>query len=178
MAADELSDAQYGLLFDVRRSVRHHDRRRTFFERLHRITGVLTILLTGSVPFHLAGTGPLAPWLQGIAVTAALLSAVDIVIGHAARANDHAALRARFVDLERALIEIGFSEEAWRAHRQARLSIERDEWAPIYRALDLRCHNELPVAEGFDRRAIPGHFAHLSAWQRLTGQWLLWPNIA
>jgi hypothetical protein len=104
------------------------------------------------------------------------LSAADIAIGYAARANDHAALRARFVDLERALITSDSSEEAWRAHHQVRLAIERDE-PLIYRVLDLLCHNELLVAEGFDRRADPQHFARLSAWQRLTSQWPHWPNI-
>jgi hypothetical protein len=36
MNIEDMTDAQYGLLFDVRRSIRYHDRRRAFFETLHR----------------------------------------------------------------------------------------------------------------------------------------------
>jgi hypothetical protein len=49
MNIEDMTDAQYGLLFDVRRSIRYHDRRRAFFETLHRITSALTILLVGWV---------------------------------------------------------------------------------------------------------------------------------
>jgi len=32
----------------VRRSIRYHDRRRAFFETLHRLTGALTVLLASA----------------------------------------------------------------------------------------------------------------------------------
>ncbi len=176
MTPSQLDRQQYALLFDIRRSVRYHDRRRAFFERMHRVTGALTIVLAGGVLFELAGTGSPALWLQCFAVAAAVLSAFDIVVGYAARANDHAALRVRFVSLEMKMLAGDLEEATWCGYRQERLAIERDE-PPIYRALDLLCHNEMLRAEGFDPVVDPAHFSRLSAWQRLTSQFLHWPNI-
>lgn len=171
MNLSTLDHQQYGLLFDVRRSIRYHDRRRAFFERMHRLTSALTIILAGGVIFELAGTGSPAPWLQWVGALAAILAALDMVVGYSARANLHAGLRVRFVDLEIAILAGDLDALTWQAHRQARLVIERDE-PPIYRALDLLCHNELCQAEGSEPNAIVGRF------QSATSQILIWPNIS
>ena len=172
-----LTDTQYGLLFDVRRSARYHERRRAFFESLHRLTSFFTILLAGGVLFELAGTGSPARWLQCIGLFAAALAATDLIVGFAARATQHAGLRARFVDLEMAMARGGTDETAWQAHRLARLAIERDE-PPIYRALDLLCRNEMLQAEGFSSEQQPGHFVQVGRWQRLTSQVWHWQNLS
>lgn len=176
MKLSTLNDAQFGLLFDVRRSIRYHDRRRAFFERLHQITGGLTVLLAGSVLFDLARPGDTPAWLSVLAVTAALLSAWDIVAGYASKATLHRDLKCRFVDLEIAIFSADMAETTWIAHRLKRLAIERDE-PPIYRALDTLCHNDLMVAEGFDRKAAENHFAKLNAWQRITRHIFHWANL-
>lgn len=171
-----LDDTQYGLLFDIRRSIRYHDRRRAFFERLHRLTGALTIILAGGVLFELAGTGSPAVWLQCVGAVAAALAAVDMVVGYATHGNQHASLRARFIDLERAMLSAGNDAAAWEGFRQQRLAIERDE-PPIYRALDLLCHNELCRAEGFTQDKHADQFARVGFLQSLTSNLLHWPNI-
>lgn len=168
----DLSQAQYGLLFDVRRSIRYHDRRRTFFEQLHRITGVLTFLLAGSVLFEVARPGESAAWLVGLSVVAALLAACDTVAGYASRANQHHALKSRFIDLEREILGADPSNPTWVAHQVRRLEIERDE-PPVYRALDLLCHNELARAEGCRAEEM----AHVGWLARLTSQFLHWPDL-
>lgn len=169
-----LNDEQYGLLFDVRRSVRYHDRRRAFFERLHQVTGGLTVLLAGSVLFDLARPGETPAWLATLAVVAALLSAWDIVVGYAAKAGLHRELRQRFGALEMTMLAGDATSDTWDAHRQARLSIEQDE-PPIYRALDALCHNELLRAEGIRDTA---HWARLSAWQKATRHVFHWADLA
>ncbi len=171
MNLKKLSDDQYGLLFDVRRSMRYHDRRRAFFERMHRVTNVLTVLMAGSVLFELGRTGETAGWLILLSVAAALLAAFDMVVGYGARAALHRDLKRRFADLEIAMMRGGLDEEAWREHQIQRLAIERDE-PPVYRALDLLCHNEQLAAEG--SKEPP---AKVSPWQRYTSQLLLWPDL-
>lgn len=176
MISATLSDAQYGLLFGVRRSIRYHDRRRAFFEQLHRLTSALTILLAGSVFFDLAKPGDTAPWLLWVSAGAAALAALDMVVGYSTRATQHRELKGRFVALEMAMLDGGNDDEAWRRHHRARLAIERDE-PPIYRALDCLCHNELLAAEGMRRDKHPEDYASLTPWQQFTSQWLHWADL-
>jgi hypothetical protein len=168
-----MSQTQYALLFGVRRSIRYHDRRRAFFERLHRLTGALTVLMAGSVLYDLGRAGETAAWLQALAAIAAVLAALDMVVGYAARAGQHGALKARFVDLEQALLSGDAADATWAAHQTARLAIERDE-PPVYRALDLLCHNELALAENCGAE----HMARVGFWPRLTSHWLHWADLA
>lgn len=171
MNLSDLDDVKYALLFDVRRSIRYHDRRRAFFERMHRVTSALTIILAGGVIFELAGTGSPALWLQAIGAVAAVLAALDMVVGYAAKANLHADLRVRFVDLEIAMLSGGLEEETWQKYLRTRLEIERDE-PPVYRALDLLCHNEVCKAEGVRANAT------VSSFQRMTSHLFTWSDIS
>lgn len=176
MITRDMNDAQYGLLFDVRRSVRYHDRRRAFFERMHQVTAGLTVLLAGSVLFDLARPGETAAWLASLAVVAALLSAWDIVVGYAGKASLHKDLKARFGALEMTMLSGDGSPDAWHGFQIERLRIEQDE-PPVFRALDLLCHNELALAEGFDRND-KAHFEHLTRWQRVTRHIFHWADLA
>lgn len=170
-----LSHEQYGLLFGVRRSVRYHDRRRAFYERCHHLTSLLTILMAGSVLFELGKPGDVAGWLKAISVFAALLASMDMVVGYSKRATLHGDLRERFALLEIAMIDGGVEDSAWQKHQRERLMIEKDE-PPIYKVLDLLCHNELAEAEGFKRRDSPEYFFKASWWQRFTSQVFRWEN--
>lgn len=168
-----LSNEQYALLFGVRRSIRYHDRRRAFFERLHRFTSALTILLAGSVLFDIAGAQ--APWwLLMIGAFSALLAATDMVLGYANHAEIHRDLRSRFADLEVCMLSGGSDNTTWLAHKVERLRIERDE-PPAYRALDLLCHNELMLAEGY--RPDSEYVAKVGWFRRATCNVFHWPNV-
>jgi len=171
-----MSNEQYGFLFDVRRSIRYHDRRRAFFERLHQITGGLTVLLAGSVLFDIARPGDSPWWLLAIAAVAALLSAWDIVVGYASKATLHRDLKGRFCELEAKIFVGDAAADTWASYRAARLRIEQDE-PPIYRALDLLCHNELLLAEGYGRDGDDGkHFVTVPGFKRLTSHFIHWAN--
>lgn len=171
MNLHEMSDQQYGLLFDVRRSVRYHDRRCAFFERMHQVTGGLTVLLAGSVLFDIARPGDSPAWLLAVAAVAAVLAAWDIIVGYAGQAGRHRDLKARFVALEMRMFAGDDAAETWSDYQVERLAIEQDE-PPIYRALDVLCHNELLRAERSDAPAAP-----LSDWQRFTCHLYHWPDI-
>ncbi|MCG8998423.1 hypothetical protein [Laribacter hongkongensis] len=173
MNLDALSHDQYGLLFDIRRSVRYHDRRKAFYELLHHITSWMTILMAGSVLFDAAKDGKTADWMICLSIAAALLAAADMVLGYSRRANLHGDLRRRFADLEIAILMGGSSQEEWHEHTRTRLIIEKDEPA-IYKVLDLLCRNELLVAEGFNRKDNPEQFANITRYQRWTCQLYRW----
>jgi hypothetical protein len=175
MNRSEMTDAQYAFFFDVRRSLRYHDRRRAFFERMHQITGALTVLLAGSVLFDIARPGDNPAWLLALAAIAAILSALDMVIGYAAKAGLHRDLKARFAALEISIVLGDAEASTWQAHRAERLRIEQDE-PPIYRALDLLCHNELLRADGHP--ATADHLAAVPFHQRLTRHLFHWPDSA
>jgi hypothetical protein len=164
---DEIAERDE-LLFNVRRSVRYHDRRTAFFEFLHRLTNFLTILLAGAVLSELLGS-PSRPILQALAGIVALLSAADLVIGFARGADTHRSLKRRFIQLEN-LLHTG---ETTKKLQQERLSIEAEE-TPIYRVLDVLCHNELCTAMGKDAR----HIYKVPRLKRWTANWLRWPNFA
>lgn len=171
----DLSDDKYGLLFDVRRSVRYHDRRRAFYELLHWITGLLTILMAGSVLFDLAKPGNTAWWLIGLSVVAALMAAMDMVVGYNKRANLHGNLRERFALLEIAMIDGDTLDATWQQYQRTRLQIEKDEPA-VYKIVDLLCHNELLVSEGVTRDKEPGRFAKMAWYHVWTSHIWRWEN--
>jgi hypothetical protein len=172
MKIEDLTHEQYGLLFNIRRSIRYHDRRRAFFETLHRVTSALTILLSGGVLFEMAADGPMAEWMKWIGLMAALFSVFDMVIGYSASGNRHAELRARFIDLEKDILQWDGRLETWDSYRIARLEIERDE-PPIYRALDLLCYREICLAEGTAPQKMPS----VGFYQRITSHIFPWASI-
>lgn len=174
---DRLNDDQYGLLFDVRRSARYHDRRVSFFTTMHKLTGVLTVLLSGSIIFDIARPGDNPWWLLSIAVGGAALATIDFVVGYASCATAHRELMMRWSELEIEILKGPSDETAWEKYRLDRLLIEKDE-PPIYRALDLLCHNELLVVDKHcESGEKPSNWARITSFQRWTSQLYRWPNI-
>lgn len=171
-----LNDEHYGLLFDVRRSIRYHDRRRLFCLQLHHITSLLTILMAGSVLFDLAKGGETAIWLIVISTITALLAALDMVIGYSTYASLHSNLRERFTTLEIDMVTGNADPDTWMDYQKRRLLIEKDEPA-VYKVLDLLCRNELLEAEGFTRTQHALYFFNARFWHIWTSQLLHWENI-
>ena len=139
-------DAFFGNLFGVRKSVRYHQRRRAFFEWIHTSTVALQIVAGSSAVA--SWVGDKGDWGIGLAAFAALLAALDLVIGTSRRATLHSGLAQQFAQLERDMVpherdrDIDASTEA--GFRQRRLEIEEGE-PPKLRVIDLLCHNELAV---------------------------------
>lgn len=171
-----LDHVKYQLLFDVRRSIRYHDRRRMFYERLHHITGFVTILMAGSVLFDLGENVNRTWWLVTLSIFAAILAATDMVIGYSRRASLHTTLRGKFADLEIDMLAGSIEDDAWQEHYRKRLIIEKDEPA-VYKVLDLLCHNELLLADGhLHKDKESSDFVEINLWRRWTSQWCHWAN--
>jgi hypothetical protein len=171
----KMDDEKYQLTFDIQRSIRYHDRRMAHFERLHQLSSVLTILLAGSILMQIAGAKYDPPWwLIFLSFVAAIMSAIDIVIGYSKCAGLHSKLKRDFCELQ-SCIEEADSDAKLAKCRKRRLLIEQNE-PPIYRALDLLCHNEMMVAYGLDPENP--NFASISRLQRITADFLRWSNIS
>jgi hypothetical protein len=172
----ELSDDNYGLLFDVRRSIRYHDRRVAFYERFHQITSLLTILMAGSVLFDLARPGETPGWLMTVAVVAALLAAFDMVVGYSRRATLHSQLRERFARLEIEIVIGPKDGDVWSKYVHERLLIEKDEPTP-YHVVDALCRNEVLVAQGFTKKKDSDQFVQTKWYQRWTAHLFHWQDF-
>lgn len=173
MSSEEVEQELYGLLFDVGRSIRYHDRRRAFLERMHRITNFFTILMAGSIIYDVGTGGNAAWWLTLLGVCAAILASLDMVVGYGSQAALHRDLKQRFASLEIQILKEGKDVTKLCAYKVERLSIERDEPA-IFRALDALCRNEQLRAEGHDN---PEDFVSVGKWQRLTCNLWMWPDL-
>lgn len=171
---EKLLDRQHELLFHVGRSVRYHDRRRAFFEALHRISSVFVVLLASSVFLDLLGSASERPWwITGIALMAAIFAAFDIIVGFSRFATLHHDLKRRFIQLEIEISTQDVTQQNLRSQQAECLRIEQDE-PPVYRALDLLCHNELAHAKGYTDKA---HFFTVDPWPRFTRHFYHWANL-
>ena len=82
------------LKFSIDRSIRYHARRRSFFDLFHKISMFL-IIVFGSTAF--AAYFKEAAGFLGL--VAALIAALDLVVGFSMKARDHALLYMRFMDI-------------------------------------------------------------------------------
>lgn len=144
---DDIETNWQKLQFDIRRSIRYHNRRCVHFDRLDKLTNMISVVFGSAAVF-----GVLERQYQSLALTAAatvtIISAINLVMGSSIRARDHADFARRFVALEKELVITKPSEEAIRQLMIKRLDIESDE-PPVLRVLDCLCHNEEMRAQGY-----------------------------
>lgn len=164
------------LQLNVYCSIRYHDRRRAFFEFMHRLSSMFMILLASLVLLDLIGRAAERPaWLTVIALMAAVLGALDIIVGFSSSAALHIDLRGRLLELEIVLLEMeSITENSLQYVQTERLRIEQDE-PPIYRALDVLCYNEIMRANGV---TDPKEYRELKWYQSATSHLWPWANIA
>ncbi|EHN5173275.1 hypothetical protein KI912_003131 [Salmonella enterica] len=129
-----------GMLFDIRRCVRYHNRRRSFFDRIDKLSNLLSLIL-GSATIY----GILAQTSNSLALCSAavvtIFSSLNLVLASSQQARVHYDLARRFGDLEMTMIQMVPSEKKLTTLQKARLSIEKDE-PPALRVLDCICYNE------------------------------------
>lgn len=135
-----LEDRMDALNFEVEKSIRYHQRRRAFFERMDRFSTFLVILL-GS-----ATVAAWAPKVTGLMTT--VIGAATLVLGFSGKARDHLILAQKFTDLARQIRGKAEPTEAdVREWESEKLLIDAAEPA-IYRALEVDCYIEVCRAWG------------------------------
>ena len=167
---DRLDDRNYELLFGIRRSVRYHNHRRRFYELWN--TATVTVAALGgssAVASFVAGLPPSWAWLPAaLAGSVAVLGAVDLSVGTARRANQHAELAREFIGLEKSYAHgRDLDDDEFATVTRQRLEIEAREPPPL-RLLDAMCHYELLTALGDD---VAGH-PRIPWFRRLLANWI------
>lgn len=162
-----LGQEWHDLLFGVRRSIRYHQRRLLFFDRLNKGIRFISLLSGVSViSTVLAKMGE--PWILGSAAIVAILSTFDLVINTEGQIRRHMELASRFINLEkRMIVSKTPTPNLLAVIKTERLDIESGE-PPILRVLDCICHNELLRAMGYPKDSE--HYAKITWYQRLFAQ--------
>ena len=150
-------------------SVRYHDKRRGFFERINRVITILTALTSlGAVGILLTKASPqMQAWLTA-AVAFFALTELVVQTGH--RAHAHMDLRCRYIDMQRTIISA--ANPNLKELIGQKLLIDADEPAKL-RILALIVHNEVVRK----RNSGDKHLVKLSFFQRLVAPWFdLFPS--
>ena len=146
---EKLENRIFQLDFAVEKSMRYHQRRRGWYDGIHRIFMVV-IIASGSVAGLYEG---LPEGVRGyLSVFVAVLAVLDLVFGLYHRARDHEVLFRRFSDLAVKIRtsshdETEHGDEYYKEWVKERINIEKDE-PPIYMALEADCDNEVRHALG------------------------------
>lgn len=156
---------QFELLFDIRRSVRYHNRRRAFFDRVN-FTASMVSLVFGSATIG-SLLGKIDPWVGvACAILVSVVSAFNLVMGSSRMARVHHDLARKFIHLEKRLVK-PVDDGVLAEITQERLTIEEDE-PPVLCVLDSICHNEQARAEGCDKDEYVG----VAWYQRLVADFV------
>lgn len=138
----------YEQLFGVRRSVRYHQRRQSYFESWHGCIAAVQVVSGSSAIAALVAEGA-ALNSVGIYLAAVppLLAAVDLVFGTTRRATLHASLGRQFSQLEADMVSHEDDRESvtqgeLAGFKRRRLAIQADE-PPKLRVVDLLSHNDI-----------------------------------
>ncbi|MBF0462817.1 MAG: hypothetical protein HQL87_15685 [Magnetococcales bacterium] len=144
-----------GLGFDIRTSVRYHQRRVRFFDRWNATTNAVVLFSGSSAVMTL-----LTEWLTqkaAIVVFGGIVSVfalIDLVVGTARMARIHEVLYRQYIDLEcqwtaiHEPTEIAFSDL-----ESAKLRLEQGEPPPLITLVEL-CWNDTARSMGSDYRIV------------------------
>jgi hypothetical protein len=157
-------DSLHALSFAVKRSVRYHAKRSSFFYKLNQLNSLATIVLASAV---------MSSMMEGVKVydvslsmmtgfVAFVLASIVIVFDATGQAQKHHDLSRRFIELEKAMLKANPNQDDYAAWTKERLSIEAEDPHTL-KVLDVICHNELVRAGeyGDDQMA---HIGILQGW--------------
>lgn len=161
-----LAPKYHDLLWGVRRSIRYHSRRRMFFEQFNRVTNALGLIFGSATIFSVLSIFDSDLWTVIPAALVTLFSSLNLVLGTVGMAQLHHDLVRRFTNLEQDLVKTHEPNEQQIMEFSARrLQIEVDE-PPVRRIVDILCHNELMIAEGYDPQTYPENYYEVGVLQR------------
>ena len=146
------------LLFDIRRSVRYHDRRQGFYQGVQNLALLLAFLFgTATVATFGAAIGKDLPvWVRLLpALATSMLTGIALVYRVAEKAWLHQDLKREFIGLEiRLELSRDEASDELIAHVQAdRLAVEARE-PKVLRVLDTLCYNDVMRATGSKKKQL------------------------
>ena len=137
------------VLFDVRLSIRYHERRQGFFEGLLNMTLFLSLALNSAAAGILLSRMDDEIWATLAMLIVAVMSAACLAYGARDKASRHNDLRRRFVALEAEIRGKEHTDEVADWAEIQRLAIEADE-LPTKSTVYALSHNEQSRAEDFE----------------------------
>lgn len=169
MSNPTLVDELHELSFGVKRSVRYHAKRSSFFYKLNQLNSLATIVLASAV---------MSSMMEGVKVydvslsmmigfVAFVLASIVIVFDATGQAQKHHDLSRRFIELEKAMLKANPNQDDYVAWTKERLSIEAEDPHTL-KVLDVICHNELVRAGEYGDEQM----AHIGICQRLVAQFM------
>ena len=163
------TDGQWdSLLFGIRRSVRYHERRRSFYETWSMVTSAASLLFGSAAIYNVLKDHE--TWVIFFALLVAVLSTIDLVVGTARMSHLHGDIRRLFIDLEKEMtLRSPPSGNDYVEMCSRRLEIEKGE-PPIKRIVDVICHNELVYALGYDE----SEYQPIPKYKQLTAHFVNW----
>lgn len=163
-----MEDRVHNLKFYFERSMRYHEKRVAHYTFADKAFTAISLLAASAAVVQLTADNPGGILLS---VVVALASVASLLVQPAVMAALHARLRQQFNDLaEQVSVAKPLSEAQLAAIERQRMQIERDE-PPVYRALDLICHNEVCKAWG---RCDPANLYRLPWYMEMFPQLRRW----
>jgi hypothetical protein len=160
MSTPSLQEQFDDLLFGIRRSVRYHNRRRSFYDRLHKFNTIIAVVGGSAVIATILGEFG-TPWPLAFSVLVTISAAIDLALSSPQAARSHHDLSRKYFDIEKEMIACQSpSDQDLVGWTERRLTIEADE-PPVLHVLNTICHNELCRALGY------GDSVNLTYLQRL-----------
>lgn len=140
------------LLFSIRRSVRYHNRRRSFFDRFSKLTTIMSVLGGSAIIVSiLSKVNNL--WALCFSVIVAIAATFDLVINSSQMARFHHDMSRKYIEIEKNMVLKNPDNLLISQWTAARLDIEAEE-PPVLHILNTICHNELCRALGFPQKEI------------------------
>ena len=166
---DSLLVERFGIDFDVAKSIRYHAYRRSFWQRIDRLSKIVTTISSAAVLFTIIKQdGESAKWLAfGVAVA----GTADLILGFSEKARDHDGLYRSFALLAQDIaLNTEPSKQEIAEWKRRRLAIEMDE-PGVVDLLERRCAAEEATARGCEQNPA----WRLSWLGNLFAQWSFWP---
>lgn len=156
MTTDDLGTRIDELNFAVDKSMRYHQRRRGFYDRINRLS-MFAVIICGSAAFGRLFESP-----EYFAAATTIFAAINLVWAPSHCARDHEMLFRHFSDLAIEIRTTAASKGAYDGWVRKRMEIETDE-PPTFIALEADCDNEVRRAWGRTREMV-----RIDWWSRLT----------
>lgn len=159
-------DDSWHIRYNVMVAVRYHMHRQAFYDRIHRLVGI------GSLLFSSAAVSALSDDLgmtKNLAAVVALLQCFDLVTNSKQKGDLHADLRRRYLRLESDIQAKRGNLTEWNDKLKM---LEIDE-PPIKRALMIYCENEVTQVTGAEFDDPP---ETLGWFKNLTKNWFTWSS--
>lgn len=155
------------MLYNVRVGVRYHMRRQAFFERWHRLTGIISLIGGSTAVATITHEFELAGLIAGAVI--AIAQSIDLMVDTRKYGELHRDLRCKYLALEPRLTLVDLPPEKCHEIDEAIKNIEAEE-PPIRTALMDIVQNDTLIAEGYTKDTAGDAWSEINFFRRIFAQ--------